>query len=84
MRLPGELPQCKRRRPIYSDPRTKPTRSIADLDKAILKLLKANGPMMKWELREQLHEQDNHLYRRLSDLRAAKKVKVIGRTLIKR
>ncbi len=51
-----------------------PNRAPAVLDAAILEQLAA-GPLMKWQLREVLHEPENYLLKRLQALKAAGQVK---------
>lgn len=61
----------------------RPSREPAALDAAILEQL-ADGPLMKWQLREALHEPESYLLKRLTSLKAAGQVKVVGKLLDKR
>jgi hypothetical protein len=60
-----------------------PRRPPAALDAAILEQL-AGGPLMKWQLREALHEPESYLLKRLTSLKAAGRIKVVGKMLDKR
>lgn len=60
-----------------------PNRAPAALDAAILEQL-ATGPLMKWQLRQALHEPETYLLKRLQALKAAGQVKVVGKLLDKR
>lgn len=60
-----------------------PRRSIPELDAAILDLLSA-GPLMKWEIRDKLQEPEYAVHRRLLALKAAKRLKTVGKRLDKR
>jgi hypothetical protein len=82
----AHLPGAVRKIPPYAERRTVtlPARRSPDaFDRAILEHLDA-GPLMKWELREALHEPETQVYRRLSALRKAKLVKLVGTQLDKR
>lgn len=58
-------------------------RSAAELDDAILALLTA-GPLMKWQIREVLHEPEEYIWRRLKVLKLAGSVRTVGKVLDKR
>lgn len=53
------------------------------LDREILAAL-ADGPLMKWEIRERVHVDEQIIFRQLKKLKAAGKVKVTGKVLDKR
>lgn len=69
--------------PIRERMENDPRRSPAQLEVAILDALAA-GPLMKWELRERLHEPEPAIYKHLLALKAARQIKVVGRCLDKR
>lgn len=76
--LPGGL-RAKSKVTPYVEPKDvrPPRRTPEAFDRAILALLE-DGPLVLWKMREALHEQDDHIRRRLTLLRKARQVKLVG------
>lgn len=80
--LPGSR---SRRSPIVrtADDVHPSTRTDQQVRDAILAALLA-GPLMKWKLREQLHEEETRIVRILNVLKREQRVKAVGKRLEKR
>jgi hypothetical protein len=81
------LPGTPRARPVIKDDVddvvTVSSRLGPVLDQAILDAL-TSGPLMKWELRVQLHEQEPRLFKHLKALLNAGRIKAFGPTRVRR
>jgi hypothetical protein len=74
------LPGQRRQKPVFDpDERTRASRwSDEQIERAILQLLGKEGPLHKWEIREQLGINEAAIYAALQRLRDRKLVKWIG------
>lgn len=80
-KLPGTP---SRRRPVVvADDRVGIHIDHQQLERDLLAAL-ADGPLMKWELRERLHVDEQIIFRQLQRLKTAGQVKVTGQVLDKR
>lgn len=80
-----KVPGTPTRRPIVDVDATPPCSiaAAAQLRRDLLAALQ-DGPLMKWELREQLHISETIIVRQLRRLRLEGHVKVVGKILDKR